>query len=108
MKNRSYRLQGSIDFPTLLPMLNSAENATRKGVTMLRLEFDCLGVDDFTSYSLTCLARTRRLLLASGGDLVLTNCSERIASRMVHPIFEAMCDEASMLGARSARSPLAA
>ena len=91
MTHSKITLTGSVDILTLLPILTQAANRVRRSRGGLHLELDCLAVDDFTSLSLAQLVTSRRTLREDGAELVLLGCSDRLRSRMVHPLFEALC-----------------
>ena len=91
MAKTEITLAGSVDIRTLLPILTETENQARRSEGGLCLELDCFAVDDFTSLSLAQLVRSRRALREHGADLVLLGGSERLRSRMVHPLFEGLC-----------------
>ena len=92
MNRNTVALSGTVDVRMLLPFINEARNQARRSNVPIGLEFDCTGVDDFTSLALAHLAKSRRGLEHDGSDLALIRCSERVKSRMVHPLFEALCE----------------
>ena len=91
MNPTTISLAGSVDIMTLLPILNSALNHARRAGSGYRLELDCRTVDDFTSLALAQIVQAKGDLRRHGGEIALTCCSDRIRSRMIHPLFEQLC-----------------